>query len=447
MKIKHMKFYTAISIYVVFALIFSLFNFRTAAIFGQEIIDPQKVVSEREKLEKELGELDFQIKRFEFVISGKQKETRTLERDIAILDAKIGKLKLEIKTREISINKLKKEIKQNEEIIDALLKKSEVEKILLAGFLRRLDEIDKISLVEALLAYRKLGELFREIDFSERIQLALQDSLKKIQDSNKKLEEELEILESKKTEETQLKITQEILTKELKNEEAKKKQILKITKGEEKKYQKFLKETKEEAATIRSRLFLLAGSAAIPFEKAIEYANSAYKATGIRPAFLLAVITEESNLGENLGSATWKTAMSHSRCEKQRIAFQQITNELGLNPDLMPVSAKAWYGYCGGAMGPAQFMPTTWLLYKDRIKTLNGGAAPNPWNPTDAFIAAALLLKDNGAVEGNTASERKAALKYLAGSNWNKKAYSFYGDDVMAIAKKYQDEIDILGKS
>jgi len=32
----------------------------------------------------------------------------------------------------------------------------------------------------------------------------------------------------------------------------------------------------------------------------------------------------------------------------------------------------------------------------------------------------------------------------LAGSNRNKSTYRFYGDDVMAIAVKYQEQIDLL---
>ncbi|MBI2020951.1 lytic murein transglycosylase, partial [Candidatus Giovannonibacteria bacterium] len=205
-----------------------------------------------------------------------------------------------------------------------------------------------------------------------------------------------------------------------------------------------LKEKQKNAATIRSQLFILNGSPSIPFEKALEYANLAERVTGVRPAFLLGVITEESNLGQNVGKGTWSIDLADSRCEKQRSAFMQITSELGLDPNLTPISKKAWYGYCGGAMGPAQFMPTTWTLYKKRISAVTGHNPPSPWDPRDAFAAAALLLKDNGAIAGNYNLEWTAAMKYLAGSNWNKKAYRFYGDDVMAIAAKYQEQITLL---
>jgi hypothetical protein len=251
-------------------------------------------------------------------------------------------------------------------------------------------------------------------------------------------------LVSQKSEELELYALQELEKKELEKNENEKKSILKLTKGEESAYQKVLDIKQKSAASIRSQLFLLRGSDDISFEKALEYANVAEQETGVRPAFLLGIITEESNLGANIGTGNWRDDLSHSRCTKQRTAFLQITSELGLDPDLLPVSKRAWYGYCGGAMGPAQFIPTTWLLFKDGVAKRTGHNPPSPWDPEDAFMASALLLRDNGAKYGDYDSEWKAAMRYLAGSNWWKKAYRFYGDDVMSIAKKYQDQIDLL---
>src|SRR3989338_4877521 len=405
---------------IVFIIAVGLFFISNAA--TAETIDPQKIKEQRKKLEKELQEYEFQINRYQKLIEEKQIQATTMERDIAILNAKIDKLKLEIKARKIAIEELAQELAEKENSIAKLVKKSEAIKESLAELLRQVYEIEQNSPLEL-------------------AQSSLQDSLGALRISNKQLEEEKNSLEERQTEEVRLKITQELSTETIKEKEKEQKEILKITRGKEKEYQKFLKEQEKSAATIRSRLFLLAGSPAIPFEKAIEYANLAFNTTGVRPAFLLAVITEESNLGRNIGTGDWKEEMK--KCPKQQTAFQEITQKLGLDPNLMPVSKRAWYGNCGGAMGPAQFMPTTWLLYENRIKNLVG-EKPSPWNPKHAFLAAALYLKDVGAANGGANSERNRGLKYLAGSNWNKKAYSFYGNEVLEIASKYQKEIDIV---
>ena len=95
-------------------------------------------------------------------------------------------------------------------------------------------------------------------------------------------------------------------------------------------------------------------------------------------------------------------------------------------------------------MGPAQFIPSTWELYIGRISAITGNKPPNPWNAEDAFAASGLLLVDNGAIGGNYAAERKAALKYYAGGNWSLAKNAFYGDQVMAKASKYQAMIETL---
>ncbi len=96
-------------------------------------------------------------------------------------------------------------------------------------------------------------------------------------------------------------------------------------------------------------------------------------------------------------------------------------------------------------MGPAQFIPSTWIQYKERIATLTGQRPPNPWDARTAIFAAALLMADNGADSGARSDERLAALRYFAGwTNAKKAAYAFYGDDVMAFADSYQRDINIL---
>ena len=109
-------------------------------------------------------------------------------------------------------------------------------------------------------------------------------------------------------------------------------------------------------------------------------------------------------------------------------------------------SKGAPYGW-GGAMGPAQFIPSTWVLYKKRIADITGENPPNPWNARTATYATALLMRDNGADAGTRSAEKLAALRYLAGwGNASKKAYAFYGDDVIEFADDFQKQIDILGE-
>ena len=69
-------------------------------------------------------------------------------------------------------------------------------------------------------------------------------------------------------------------------------------------------------------------------------------------------------------------------------------------------------------MGIAQFMPTTWLAYKDRIAAMTGHNPPNPWVPVDAFTASAIKLANAGANAQTYEAERKAYAIYIGGKYW-----------------------------
>ena len=95
-------------------------------------------------------------------------------------------------------------------------------------------------------------------------------------------------------------------------------------------------------------------------------------------------------------------------------------------------------------MGPSQFIPSTWVLYIDRLSVLTGESMPNPWNARTAIFATALLMEDNGASAGPRVAERRAALRYFAGGNWNNPKNARYGDGVMELVDGIQRQIDIL---
>jgi membrane-bound lytic murein transglycosylase B len=166
----------------------------------------------------------------------------------------------------------------------------------------------------------------------------------------------------------------------------------------------------------------------------------------------LAIITQESDtssgtLGVNVGTCNrpqdTKKYTDIMKPDRDIAPFLRITKALGFDPNTMPVSCPYNGGY-GGAMGPAQFIPSTWELFADQISDITGNRPANPWSPQDAFAAAGLLLSDNGAIAGNYSAERKAALKYYAGGNWSLAKNAFYGDQVMVKAARYQTTIDSL---
>lgn len=400
----------------------------------------QTTPEQRTRLEQQLAALEAQIQEQQVQLNAKQKERTSLERDVAILDAQIKKSQLSIRARDLTIAQLQDQIAGKESAIGELDVKVSAGQESLAQLLRLTRESDETSLVELALS-GTFSDFFRDLDAFATLQNALGTSFDEMAALKEDLTQSKQILQDRRAEQEELRKIQVLEEQSIKAKDREKKQLLAATKGQEAAYQKLIATQQKSAAEIRAILFNFRDSAAIQFGQAYAYAVEASTKTGVRPAIILAILTEESNLGENVGTGTWTVDMHPTR---DRPIFEQITRELGLNPDTVPVSKKPWYGW-GGAMGPAQFIPSTWVLYKDRIAKMTGTNPPNPWEARTAIFATALLMMDNGADEQTPRAERLAALRYLAGwKNASNPAYAFYGDDVMEIAARLQSQIDIL---
>lgn len=432
-------------------------------------VEEGDVAARRAELERNLAAIEQEIAKQSVFLDEKRSERVSLERDIAILDAQIEKAKLSIRARDLSIQRLTSEIGNKSSTITSLDEKLEREKRSLANILRKTNELDDHTIVEFVLASKDVSDFFADLDSFAVVKSALRESFDEIAGTKSVTLEEKTALEQKRSEEQELRTLQVLEKQNIETQERERSNILKVTKGQEDAYQKLISSIEKTAAEIRSELFTLRDSAAIPFGEALRYANRASEETGVRAALILGVLKQETRLGEFLGTGVYTVDMHPTRDVP---VYLKITEVLGLDPRQMPVSKQPGYGW-GGAMGPAQFIPSTWACFggfvivgtgkcnpvkgsyagpweydasKDRIRTLLGKNSPgNPWENQDAFMASALLLKDNGAARGTYASERLAALRYFAGwGNAEKPAFAFYGDGVMEHAAFFQKQIDIL---
>lgn len=397
----------------------------------------------QQELEQQLREIESQIETYEESIEGARAQAKTLKQQISILDNKNKKLTLQIRATDLQIKRLSVQIRDT----NAAIRESELKiaqaKTLLERSLRLLYENDQKSLLEVLLANAAISDFFSEVSAQVAIQTETQKKLDEIKRLKEGLLHQRENFIEKREDQQSLYEIQDAQRKELQQEKQAKDQLLAVTKGKESLYQQLLRQSQKTAAEIRAQLYRLLGGGELKFEDALRFAEFAASYTGTRPALLLAVLDKESNLGRNVGRCSWKTAMHP---ERDQPIFLEITRELNVNPDNIPVSCPILRdGAYGGAMGIAQFLPSTWNLYRDRIQKIVG-QTPSPWNPQHAFVATALYLRDAGATSQTFQAERQAAAKYYAGSRWRYYLWS-YGARVMELAAQYQTQIDFLRRT
>lgn len=387
-------------------------------------------------------------------ITKTSQQKNTLQNQISALKNKIKSLEADINQSTVMVKDLNLQISDTEDSINKTSADIEDSQKQVAVMLKSVYEEDRKPIFVILLE-GSLSDFFSNLAYLDNLNSRVGDLL----DNTKNLKSYLEQQQIKMSNNVdQLQKTIALQTLQKKQNEQNKKQQDQYLKLNEAQYQQQLKDKQEaeaKSAKIKSMLFQMVGVAQVPtFGQALDVAKAASLLVPIRPAFLLAIISQESAIGKNVGQCVLTDATTGAgkkistgaatirvmKPTRDIQPFLQITASLGRDPYNTPVSCwipdyvrGAPYGW-GGAMGPAQFIPSTWNLFADRLKTILGVPA-DPWGIKDSFTAAALYLSDLGASAQTAVKESSAASRYYGGS-------SSYARSVMSRASCIQTFIN-----
>lgn len=427
--------------------------------FAQTAVCDDNVTGKTEaELQADLARCNAEIAQWQSVLSSTRNRVTTIDGDVKALTAKIKAAEATIKAKNIAIAELSKDIGEREEKIGELEERIGEGKESLAQLIRRTNEIDGASLAEVILGSKDLSEFFIDLDAFLAVQRSLEDHFRQIRENIAQTEAEKARLGEIQNKELDAKYVVETNKKTITKTTEEKQQLLAATKQEAKSYEQIVADRKAKANQINAALFRLRGvdGGGIPFKEALAYAKEASSYTGVRAAFILGILRQESNLGVNVGQCLLvdpKTGAGKGKNTGTPFAnvmkpdrdvpyFLDMMERLGRDPYATPVSCPQSVGY-GGAMGPTQFIPSTWRNYEARIAQAFGVSVGDPWNPEHAIMATALFLQDLGANRGGYSAEREAAGRYYAGGNWQTYGLG-YAASVLKYAEGYQNDIDFL---
>ncbi|MDE2188497.1 MAG: hypothetical protein KGJ35_02085 [Patescibacteria group bacterium] len=394
-------------------------------------------------------------------LSSAQAQSRSLQSDINVLSAQIKAAQLKIQQENLIIQTLGQNIDEKSSNIKNIQSSIDQGHQSLSEILIKIYEEGDITLPEVLLSSGSLSDAVSSFDGFLSVQNALASTFNQLRANQAQNQSEKDQLTTQQNKEEDAKAVIMDQQATIKQAQAQKKQLLSVSKENESAYGQLVAERQQKADEIRAALFSLAGgSKAIPFGDAYNYATVVYRATGVPQNFLLAILTQETGIGKNVGtcyltntgdgsgvnSKNGSVVANVMKPSRDVQPFLAITSSLGLDYKSIPVSCPQSIGY-GGGMGPAQFIASTWSLLIDRLKSVLGiSSEPNPWTPLHAFMAAGLYLSDLGAGSSSYSAQKNAACKYYSGHACGYAiGASSYGASVMALANRIQiNQIDPL---
>jgi peptidoglycan hydrolase CwlO-like protein len=368
-------------------------------------------------------------------ISSLQKKLDQATQKKQSLEKNLNQIKSSLNTTVAAIGKTKALLRETTDVI----KRKELEVQLLEENIQFKKEMLTALMQEIYFNGDKplVGVILGESDFSGALDEAstvthLSEKVKvildEVQDLKGQTESERVNLESMKVENERVLAEKAAQQKTLAGDQAE-------TQSDIKDQEATIAELQKKMNKLKSELSSLLG-ANISTDDVMEAAAIASKATGVRKAFILAELTQESGLGRFTGGCLYKNTRVKPA---DKVAFTGIMKELGYDVNNKKISCSPGFGY-GGAMGIAQFMPTTWLGYKAKIASMTGHNPPNPWNVVDGVVGMAIKLAAGGAT--SKGGEIIASKRYYCGSPasiyWDYSKKSNPGDKCNTYARNVQ---------
>jgi peptidoglycan hydrolase CwlO-like protein len=357
-----------------------------------------------------------------------EKKAEQVQQDLNASQSQLNQVQSQVYSTQNIIKKTEEDISRKEGELDNLNNRLELNRNILRTYIREIYYLSQEDpLIRLALGKQNLGELVVNFDSLVNVKEKVLATIEEIDKTKEEIEGVKNKLATKKEEHEKILVDK-------KEEQG---QIY----GDVQEKKLTLAEIQKKMSRLRSMLSAFLGKS-FTLDDVVREVKYASGKTGVRKEFIFAMLDKETDLGRFTGGCYYskgKNPVKKHMKSADQSAFLDLMDELGYGDNDQKLSCWPGYGY-GGAMGIAQFMPSTWLGYKTAIKNYTGHNPPNPWNITDGIIGMAEKLKRAGAA--SKSKEHYAAKVYYCGGSsspyWNTRCEA-YADTVISWSKGYDD--------
>lgn len=315
---------------------------------------------------------DAEIQVAKSALAKKQGETSGVKYEIQKLDQEMKLSQLYINQKLAVANRLKKNINTTENDIKGL--NSDLEKVneSLKALIFQRSQTEANTALEAILSKKTISEFFEDNDTSRFVEAKISDEIERVKNERDSLQRLTIELEEKESVERDLADERKIETIKIEKNKQYKDELLGILKKEEGGLKTTISNKEKAKQAILAKVFTVASGDKVSFGEAYGIINPYKKALGMDPAFVLAILFQESGfggkIGGNIGRCTYNQKNSNGNVthgytvmkKNQQANFLAIMSGIGGDANTQKISCPIPSdGSYGGAMGPAQFMPNT----------------------------------------------------------------------------------------
>ena len=391
--------------------------------------DDEEALTEEEKEELEEKEEEYEEKKekYEEKIEKKEKEKANLEGNLNAVKQDLGTTKRTIDDVIGDIEEKEKDIERHDAQIESLGDQIVLYRRSLAEAMRKFYFAQNNRSVSSVLESEGSSRFLDTTDSLDNLREQVVNTVGQVGDAKKMQEKKKSELEDLKNEkESLLAEHRETESALLAQSTAVQNEIIQVDAS--------MAELNAKLSAVEGKLSALLGES-FDTDDIVDAAKYASKKTGVSKSFILGMLVVETNLGRYTGGCTYKESNMGDANKK---IFKRICEDLDYNYKKKKVSCALSYGI-GGAMGVAQFMPTTWVGYESKIEKYTGHSPADPWSLTDGVMAMAIKLANDGA--DKSSGEFDAARRYYCGSNLSRSVCVDYGNKVLYWAENYKDRL------